>query len=87
MYVFFLILKSAWLFAGLLKVFPIPYTLIVMKPLANSVLHDMHSRLQNNEELRKDEVSKTLHLWNLLHTVRTVVSIGATAACIYASLH
>jgi hypothetical protein len=62
--------RFGWLAGGLLLLFIIPFTLIVIRPI--------NKRLESRElDLRSDEAGHLLRRWGRLHAVRSILSIAA----------
>ena len=62
--------RYGWLVGGLLLLFIIPFTLIVIRPI--------NKRLESRElDLGSEEAGHLLQRWGRLHAVRSVLSIAA----------
>ena len=62
--------RFVWLAGGLLLLFIIPFTLIVIRPI--------NKRLESRElDLRSEEAGHLLRRWGRLHAVRSILSIAA----------
>ena len=66
--------QSHWLKHSILLGSIFPFTMMVIKPLANDKLFELHDEVEDNYVSKKHDfqISDLLTFWNQLHLVRTV---------------
>jgi hypothetical protein len=68
--------RIGWLLGGLLLLFIIPFTFIVILPT--------NERLESRElDLRSQEAGNLLRRWGYLHAVRSILSVAAFVAFLF----
>jgi hypothetical protein len=69
-----------WLWAAVLILSVIPFTLVVIRPTNNRLLDEQRDR-------GSDETRQLLNSWGRLHLVRTALSVAASILFVWAATH
>lgn len=69
-----------WVWAAMLILAVVPFTLIVIRPTNNRLLEPRRDR-------RSDETLQLLKSWGRLHSIRSLLSVAASILFVWAATH
>lgn len=69
-----------WVWAAMLILTVVPFTLIVIRPTNNRLLEPRRDR-------RSDETLQLLKSWGRLHSIRSLLSVAASILFVWAATH
>jgi hypothetical protein len=72
--------EALWLWAAILILAVVPFTLILIRPTNNRLL-------ESRRDLRSGETLQLLKTWGRLHGVRSVLSVAASILFVWAAMH